>query len=120
MKRVWAVDDDIVMYRLLQMQVKRAGCEGFFFREGKSAIEALPRVRPDLAILDFDLPDTSGAELCARLRATEGLEQTPVIFVTGTLREEDRERIRQIPNATMLSKPFSPHRLRTLIGELLG
>jgi CheY-like chemotaxis protein len=119
MKKVLVVDDDIVMFRLFQMQVKRVGCEGFFFRDGKSALELLETVKPDLAVLDYNLPDIDGAELYKRIRETPGLDAIPIVFVTGSVHDEDLEAIRSLGAHEVLSKPFSPRILQNLIKQLL-
>lgn len=119
MKKVLVVDDDIVMFRLFQVQVKRSGCEGFFYRDGKSALEQLDRVKPDLAVLDYNLPDLDGDELYRRIRECPGLEKIPVVFVTGSVQDEDLKAIEALGADAVLSKPFSPRRLQNLIKELL-
>jgi CheY-like chemotaxis protein len=119
MKKVLVVDDDIVMFRLFSIQVKRAGCEGFFFRDGKSALEQIATIRPDMAVLDFNLPDMDGAEIYSELRKQAGLEAIPIVFVTGTVDDKDLERIQALGAAAILSKPFSPRKLQKLIREHL-
>jgi CheY-like chemotaxis protein len=120
MKKVLVVDDDIVMFRLFQVQVKRAGCEGFFFRDGKSVLDQLEKMKPDLAVLDYNLPDMDGAELLGKIRATPGLEQIPVVFVTGSVQHEDLSKINELNVNKVLSKPFSPRVLQNLIKQLLN
>ncbi|MDQ8193817.1 response regulator [Coraliomargarita sp. SDUM461004] len=120
MKKVLVVDDDIVMFRLFQVQVKRAGCEGFFFRDGKSALEQLEKVKPDLAVLDYNLPDLDGAELYQRIRETPGLESIPIVFVTGSVQDDDLKAIESLGANAVLSKPFSPRILQNLIKQLLN
>jgi len=120
MKKVLVVDDDIVMFRLFQLQVKRAGCEGFFFRDGKSALEQLEKVKPDLAVLDYKLPDLDGAELYKCIRETPGLEAIPIVFVTGSVQDEDLKAIKSLGADAVLSKPFSPRILQNLIKQLLN
>jgi CheY-like chemotaxis protein len=120
MNKVLVVDDDIVMFRLFQVQVKRAGCEGFFFRDGKSALEQLDKVMPDLAVLDYNLPDMDGAALLKKIRATPGLEEIPVVFVTGSVQDEDLENIKSQGANEVLSKPFSPRILQNRIKQLLN
>ena len=120
MKKVLVVDDDIVMFRLFQLQVKRAGCQGFFFRDGKSALEQLDKVKPDLAVLDYNLPELDGAELYKCIRETPGLEAIPVVFVTGSIQDEDLKAIESLGANAVLSKPFSPRILQNLIKQLLN
>ncbi|MGZ0655067.1 response regulator [Coraliomargarita sp. W4R53] len=120
MKKVLVVDDDIVMFRLFQVQVKRAGCEGFFFRDGKSVLDQLEKLKPDLAVLDYNLPDMDGAELYKHIRNTPGLEEMPVVFVTGSVQDEDLKKIQSLGANEVLSKPFSPRILQNLIKQLLN
>lgn len=119
MKKVIVVDDDIVMFRLFQVQVKRTGCEGFFFRDASSLLEQFERIRPDLAVLDYTLPDMDGGTLYRHIRKLPGGADIPIVFVTGTTSDEDQEAIRAVGADALLSKPFSPRRLQNLIKELL-
>ena len=119
MKKVIVVDDDIVMFRLFQVQVKRTGCEGFFFRDAQSALNQFESIQPDLAVLDYNLPDMDGSVLYQRIRKLEGGADIPIVFVTGTAKDEDLEAIRTVGANALLSKPFSPRRLQNLIKELL-
>jgi len=119
MKKVLVIDDDVVMYRLFQIQVKRAGCEGYFFRDGKSAIDRLDEIKPDLAVLDYNLPDIEGDELYKIIRANEYCAGIPVVFVTGTVHEQYLQKIKALGANAVLSKPFSPRKLQVLIKELL-
>lgn len=119
MNKVLVVDDDIVMFRLFQVQVKRAGCEGFFFQDGQSALEQFESIRPDLAVLDYNLPDIDGADLYEQIRRTEAGQDIPIVFVTGTVNDEELARIKRIGADAFLSKPFSPRKLQNLIKQLL-
>lgn len=119
MKKVIIVDDDVVMLRLFQLQVRRAGYEGFFFNAAQPAEEWLRENRPDVAVLDYNLPETSGVELLQRLRTRHAEPVVPVIFVTGTADPETLQQIKALPACQFLSKPFSPRRLQTMIEECL-
>ena len=120
MKKVIVVEDDIVMLRLFQIQIKRTGCEGFFFQDAQSALKQFESIHPDLAVLDYNLPDMDGSMLYQKIRKLEGEEHIPVVFVTGTAKDEDLESIRAVGANALLSKPFSPRKLQNLIKELLN
>jgi CheY-like chemotaxis protein len=120
MKKVLVVDDDIVMFRLFQVQVKRAGCEGFFFRDGHSVLQQFERIKPDLAVLDYNLPDIDGAEIYQKIRELPGGEKIPIVFVTGTVQDDELDAIKAVGADAFLSKPFSPRKLQKLIKELLN
>ena len=119
MKKVLVVDDDIVMFRLFQVQVKRAGCEGFFFRDGQAVLDQFESIQPDLAVLDFNLPDYNGVELYRRIREMRSGKAIPIVFVTGTVQDDELEEIKTVGANACLSKPFSPRKLQNLIKELL-
>lgn len=119
MKKVIVVDDDIVMFRLFQVQVRRAGCEGFFFQDGQSFLDQFDQIKPDLAVLDYNLPDFKGDELYRRILLLESGKDVPIVFVTGTVQDDELQAIQEIGAAAFLAKPFSPRRLQTLIKELL-
>lgn len=120
MKKVLVVDDDIVMFRLFQMQVKRAGCEGFFFRDAQAVLDQFESIQPDLAVLDYNLPDYNGSELYQRIRSMPHGKNIPIVFVTGTVQGENLDAIKAIGANALLSKPFSPRKLQNLIKELLN
>jgi CheY-like chemotaxis protein len=119
MKKVLVVDDEIVMFRLFQVQVKRAGCEGFFFRDGESVLEQFESIKPDLAVLDYNLPDYNGAELYRRIREMSCGKTIPIVFVTGTVQGDELDEIKAVGANAFLSKPFSPRKLQNLIKDLL-
>lgn len=120
MPNILIVDDDTVMQRLFQLQIRRAGADPFLFDDPHAALEALDAIQPQLAVLDFSLPGMNGIDLCNAIRAKPGLAAIPVIFVTGTADAPTLDRIRNVPNVQVLSKPFSPRRLVTLINDLLS
>lgn len=119
MKKILVVDDDIVMLRLIQLQVKRSGCNGYFFSDAKSAIEALPNVKPDLVVLDYNMPGATGAELYQAMQSHENTAGVPVVFVTGAADNPTLKEIKALNPLEILSKPFSPRRLQTLIEEMM-
>ncbi|MFT4900765.1 MAG: CheY-like chemotaxis protein [Lentimonas sp.] len=119
MKKVLVVDDDIVMFRLFQLQVKRAGCEGFFFNDGTSALEKFESIAPDLAVLDYSLPDINGVELYRRIREMPNGKHIPIVFVTAAVQDEELNAIKALNPDALLAKPFSPRKLQKLIKEFL-
>ena len=100
--------------------MKRAGCEGFFFRDGQSVLDQFESIRPELAVLDYNLPDIDGAELYKKIRAMPCGKDIPIVFVTGTVQDEDLDAIKAVGADAFLSKPFSPRKLQNLIKSLLN
>ena len=74
-----------------------------------------------LVLLDYQLPGMSGLECLDMLRASKGMERTPVILMSAALPEgiQARQRIQACPDLVFLEKPFEMDTLLTLIRQLL-
>ncbi|MCW5635824.1 MAG: response regulator transcription factor [Rubrivivax sp.] len=107
--RVLLIDDDTELAGMLAELLAR---EGFEMRHGASAAAGLALLAaepPDLLLLDLMLPDTSGLDLCRRLRA-EGVE-LPVLMLTARGDPIDRVIGLEIGADDYLGKPFEPREL---------
>jgi len=76
-------------------------------RNGYEALDALKEQKPDLIIMDIQLPEISGLEVTRRIKQDESLRGIPVIAVTAFAMKGDEERIRQGGCEGYLSKPIS-------------
>ncbi|MEM6910615.1 MAG: response regulator [Verrucomicrobiota bacterium] len=120
MKKILVAEDDITTTRLYQMHFRRGQLEGFFFDQGKPAIERAAEINPDLAVLDYELPDLQGIEVMRALHAVPGCQDTPVIFVTGRAKPSLIEELKAAGAVEVVGKPFSPLQLIKRIKELLA
>ncbi len=118
MKRVLVAEDDFVISKLYQIHFKRNGIHGSFFSTGAGVLQSARHERPDLVILDFELPDLRGPEVMRELRQVPGCENVPVIFVTGRATPEVVENLRREGASEVFGKPFSPLHLIHLIKKL--
>lgn len=85
---------------------------------GVEALRRLERLRPDVLILDVQLPDIHGFELCRRIKRLESFKRTPVVFVSASTQYSDaRDRVEGLlaGASLFLAKPIS---LETLWAEL--
>lgn len=93
-------------------------------RNGDEAIKALKQAHPAVIIMDVNLPDVHGFDLCKRVKRLEGHQDTPVIFVSASTKYSDpRDRAEglQAGGAQFLPKPISVERLWAAIeGVLTG
>lgn len=80
---VVALDDDPAILELLDATLGAAGHELLACQHASELWSALSATVPDLLVLDVDLPDCSGVDLCRALRADERLRALPVLFLTG-------------------------------------
>ena len=118
MIRVLVAEDDTITSRLYQMHFRRNGIEGAFYTTGKGTLEAAEAAPPDVAVLDFELPDLRGIEVMKALHATPGCSGVPVIFVTGRATLGLEEDLKAAGAVAVLGKPFSPLELIERIRQL--
>lgn len=116
---ILVVEDEADLVELLRYNLE---AEGFAVSTAEDAEEAMLRVaeqKPDLILLDWMLPGTSGIEICRRIRAREDTSRVPVIMVTA--RGEEEERIRGLATGAddYVVKPFSIPELMARIKALL-
>jgi len=89
-------------------------------RNGVEAIELARTHRPDLILMDIQLPEVSGLEVTKWIKDDPELHQTPVIAVTAFAMKGDEERIRQGGCEAYLSKPISVAKFMETVRRFLG
>ena len=80
--------------------------------DGRAALDAMQRDRPDVILLDVEMPGLDGLEVCRRLKADAATRLTPVVMVTGQTDLSDRIRGIEAGADEFLSKPVHPQELR--------
>ncbi len=120
MKRILVAEDDFVISKLYQIHFQRNRLHGSFFSTGAEIIESAKQERPDLVLLDFELPDICGPDVMRELHRIPGCEDVPVIFVTGRATPEVVENLRKEGASEVFGKPFPPLQLIQLIITLTG
>ena len=119
MKTILIADDDPVMVKLLEFNLKRAGYRVEICREGLSVAAKAHDVSPNLAIFDLMLPGRSGLELIKDFKDHDELVTIPIIVVTGQGKGSTRHELLDAGANTVFTKPFSPTILINSISELL-
>lgn len=121
MYRIGLVEDDVLMQKMLISTIQAAGSECVLCPDGASALERLPKERPDLILLDVNLPDLDGHEICRRLKTDALTRAIPVIMLTGEARGlEQRVRGLELGAEDYLFKPISPKVLLARIRAILS
>jgi len=115
MKKVLLLEDDLDLYQLLKYNLERSGFQFTGANTGKAALELCLSERPDLILLDIMLPDSSGLEICARVRNHTVIAGTPIIFLTARASETDRVMGLELGANDYIVKPFS---IRELIARV--
>lgn len=111
------VEDEFDISIVFSRALQAAGFETEIIRSGDVALEWLSSSKPDIVILDLNLPRVTGPEILQYIRADERLAKTPVIIATAYARlaEGLRDQADQV-----LFKPVSFAQLRDLSARLVG
>lgn len=108
MKHILVVDDEPRIRSLIELYLIKEGYQVTTFADGHSVLHAFRRLKPDLIVLDVNMPGMDGLEVCRELRK---ISELPIIFVTARDEEIDRILGLEIGGDDYLAKPFSPREL---------
>ena len=114
-KKVLIVEDNELNMKLFHDLLDAQGYETLQTREGLQALALAREHRPDLILMDIQLPEISGLEVTKWLKEDADLASIPVVAVTAFAMKGDEERILQGGCEGYISKPISvPHFLETI------
>lgn len=114
-KLVIAVDDDATNLAILDSAIAGAGYPFLGASSGIECIEMLKRYSPNLLLLDVEMPDLDGFEVCRHIRCNPHLTQMPIAFLTQRRSEEDVKRCIELGGNDFIVKPFD---LPMLLGRV--
>ena len=106
-KTVLIVEDNALNMKLFRDLLEAQGYETLQTREGLQALGLARQHRPDLILMDIQLPEISGLEVTKWLKEDEELSSIPIIAVTAFAMKGDEERILEGGCEAYLSKPIS-------------
>jgi DNA-binding response OmpR family regulator len=115
--KVLVVDDDPELLPLVAFALRQGGFLAVEAASGERALALVAEERPDLVVLDANLPGIDGFEVCRRLRGAR--DATPVLMLTVRGDEEDLVRGLELGADDYLTKPFSPRTLLARVRALL-
>jgi putative two-component system response regulator len=118
--KILVVDDDAANRELLQESLIAEGLEVVTAPDGRSSLEAFARLKPDLVLLDVNMPFLDGFEVCRHLKSNPETRLTPVVLVTGLTGREDRVRGIKCGADGFLSKPVDQSELLAHVRSLLN
>jgi DNA-binding response OmpR family regulator len=118
---ILVVDDEPKIVKLARDYLERGGFQVIAAEDGSTALAAARREKPDLIVLDLNLPEMDGLDVCRALRRESDV---PIIMLTARVEEMDRLIGLELGADDYITKPFSPRelvaRVRTVLRRVQG
>lgn len=118
-KTVMIVEDNELNMKLFRDLLDANGYETVETRNGLEALDLAREHRPDLILMDIQLPEISGLEVTKRLKEDEDLRSIPVIAVTAFAMKGDEEKIREGGCEAYIAKPISVAKFLETVRQFL-
>jgi two-component system cell cycle response regulator DivK len=119
-KKVLVVEDNELNMKLFNDLLEANGYQVIQTRDGLSALELARQHRPDLILMDIQLPEVSGIEVTKWLKEDDDLRAIPVIAVTAFAMKGDEQKIREGGCEAYISKPISVMHFLDVVRKHLG
>jgi two-component system cell cycle response regulator DivK len=115
MKRILVVEDNETNLYLIRFMLEKNGYEVIEARDGAAGVELAIKEKPDLILMDVQLPDIDGLEATKRIRASEANGEIPIVALTSFAMPGDREKALAAGCTGYIEKPINPD---TFIAEI--
>ena len=119
-KTVLIVEDNELNMKLFHDLLEAHGYGTLCSRNGVEAMDLARRHKPDLVLMDIQLPEVSGLEVTGWLKSDPELKTIPVVAVTAFAMKGDEERIREGGCEAYLSKPISVAKFIETVRQFIG
>ncbi|MBI1879521.1 MAG: PAS domain S-box protein, partial [Chloroflexi bacterium] len=103
---IMIIDDELANLRLLITLLRQEGYNVCGLTDGTNALQAARLQPPDLILLDLNLPELDGLEICTRLKADQQTHEIPVIFISGTDDVSKKVKAFEVGGVDYILKPF--------------
>ena len=114
-KTILYVEDNEANRKIVRQLLKQTSYTLIEAYDGEEGVAKALETRPDLILMDVQLPKISGLEATRRLRAEAATADTPIIAITSFALSGDDHKAKEAGATAYLAKPFSPRELLALI-----
>ena len=118
-KTILYVEDNELNRKIVRDLLKRTSYRLIEATDGEVGIATALEQRPDLILMDLQLPKVSGLDAVRMLRATAATADTPIIAITSFALSGDQQKAKDAGAAAYLAKPYSPFDLLSMIRQLV-
>ena len=119
-QKILIVEDTEDNRRIMRDILTNAGYAVMEAHDGRSAVEMAAALKPDLILMDIQLPVLNGYEAAARIKEDTTLHHIPIVAVTSYALSGDEEKARAAGCSGYLAKPFSPRQMLAIVREYLA
>ena len=119
-EKILVVEDNPQNMMVILMTLRQYGYNLLEAVDGEEALQVAERERPDLILIDIQLPKVDGFEVTRRLRQMPAFSSIPIVALTAHAMKGDEERIIGAGCDDYLAKPFSIYELRRVVAEMLS
>jgi two-component system, cell cycle response regulator DivK len=119
-KRILIVEDNDLNLKLFRDLLTAHGYETIETKDGLDAIKLTRSERPDLILMDIQLPEISGLDVTKRVKADSAIQHIPIIAVTAFAMKDDEEKILAAGCEAYISKPISIGPFLNTVRRFLG
>jgi len=116
---VMVVDDSVTVRKVTSRLLERHGFDVVTAKDGVDAITQLQDIKPDVMLLDIEMPRMDGFEVATLVRHDERLQDTPIIMITSRTGEKHRDRAMSIGVNRYMGKPYQETVLLQTIEDLI-
>lgn len=119
MAKILYIEDNPHNMRLVRKMLKMGGYNVVGAINGKDGLSMAASERPDLILLDINLPDMDGIQVCSELKTGESTSYIPVIALTANAMHGDRERFLDSGMDGYLAKPITRNELLNTVRQFV-
>ncbi len=120
MKKVLIIEDNENNLYLMRAIVEKMGHQVIEALDGETGVKNTVAEKPDLILMDIQLPVLDGYEATRRIRATQGIQDIPIIAITSYAMVGDREKCLAAGCTAFIEKPINPESVMKEIERYLG
>ncbi|MBO6703380.1 MAG: Hpt domain-containing protein [Pseudomonadales bacterium] len=118
-RTVMIVDDSVTVRKVTSRLMERQGFEVATAKDGVDAMNQLQDIRPDVVLLDIEMPRMDGFEVLRSVRRDDNLKDLPIIMITSRTGEKHKQQAMELGVNQYLGKPFQEANLLATIDEVI-
>jgi len=119
MAKILIVEDNPQNMKLVVMTLQPRGYQLIGATDGEEALKVADREKPDLILMDIQIPKINGLEVTRRLKQMPAFTHTPIIAITAHAMKGDEQKIAEAGCDAYITKPFSTRELPVLVAKML-